>query len=135
IKSGVAEARAPRYSHISYDIVPDREIVVQRPDILIVEGLNVLQPPRVGSALAVSDLFDFSIYIDAEPDHLEEWYKQRFLKLKDGTFNNPDSYFHRYAGLDTEQALGVAHELWHSINKPNLVENIEPTRPRANLIL
>lgn len=135
IKSGVAEARAPRYSHITYDIVPGGEIVIRQPDILIVEGLNVLQPPRTGSALAVSDLFDFTCYIDAELNDLEEWYIRRFLALKAHTFSNPDSYFHRYSELSTEQAIETARGIWHSINKPNLVENIAPTLSRANLVL
>ncbi|MGB3414439.1 MAG: type I pantothenate kinase [Microbacteriaceae bacterium] len=135
VKSGVKEVRAPRYSHVTYDIVPDAEIIIHEPDILIVEGLNVLQPPRQGSALAVSDLFDFTIYIDANLDDLEGWYIDRFLALKAGTFNNPNSYFHRYSSLSNEEAVTEARRIWHAINKPNLVENIEPTRSRANLVL
>lgn len=135
IKSGAAVVRAPKYSHATYDILPDEEIVVSRPDILIVEGLNVLQPPRPGGALALSDLFDFSVYIDAEQHQLLDWYVSRFLTLKQDAFIDPGSYFHRYADLSEAAAVFTAREIWQAINLPNLLENIEPTKPRANVIL
>ena len=105
MKSGAAEVRAPFYSHLSYDIVPDAEIVVRQPDILIVEGLNVLQPPASGARLAVSDLFDFSIYVDARTSDIERWYVERFLRLQRGAFTDPESYFHRYATLSEAEAV------------------------------
>jgi len=134
VKSGVAEVRSPFYSHLSYDIVPDAQIIVRQPDILIVEGLNVLQPGRVGG-LAISDLFDFSIYVDASTKSIENWYVERFLKLQQGAFADPQSYFHRYAGLSREQAIDVARQIWKSINEPNLIQNVRPTRSRAKLVL
>ena len=134
IKSGVPEVRAPFYSHLSYNIVPDAEIVVNRPDILIVEGLNVLQPPR-GRSLAVSDMFDFSIYVDARTADIERWYEERFLGLQRGAFTNPRSYFHRYASFTEEEAREQARDIWMSINGPNLRENVLPTRSRARLVL
>ena len=134
VKSGVKEVRAPFYSHLSYDIVPDAEIVVNRPDILIVEGLNVLQPPR-GRSLAVSDMFDFSIYVDARTADIERWYEERFLKLQRGAFANPRSYFHRYASFTEHEARTRAREIWMAINGPNLRENVLPTRSRARLVL
>jgi type I pantothenate kinase len=135
VKSGVDEVRAPVYSHLTYDIIPGAEVVVRRPDILIVEGLNVLQPPQLGSKLAVSDLFDFSIYVDARTADITRWYEERFLKLQRGAFTDPESYFHRYASLDEEQARATASEIWNRINLPNLAENIRPTRSRATLVL
>ena len=135
IKAGAAEVRAPFYSHLAYDIVPSSSVIVRRPDILILEGLNVLQPPRPGTELALSDLFDFSIYVDAEEAHVAQWYESRFLKLQRGAFTNPNSYFHRYASLTEDEALARARELWSTINAPNLRENIEPTRSRATLVL
>ena len=136
VKSGVPEVRAPFYSHLSYDIVPDAKINVRQPDILIVEGLNVLQPAGSGAgALAISDLFDFSIYVDAATSSIENWFIERFLKLQRGAFANPQSYFHRYAGLSEDQARAIAHEIWKSINEPNLTENVRPTRSRAKLVL
>ncbi|HEY0247403.1 MAG TPA: type I pantothenate kinase [Gryllotalpicola sp.] len=134
VKSGNPEVRAPFYSHLSYDIVSDAQIIVHQPDILIVEGLNVLQPGRTGS-LAISDLFDFSIYVDASTASIEHWYVERFLKLQQGAFANPQSYFHRYAGLTQDQAVAVAREIWKSINEPNLIQNVRPTRSRAKLVL
>lgn len=134
VKSGVSQVRAPFYSHLSYDIVPDAEIVVNRPDILIVEGLNVLQPPR-GQRLAVSDMFDFSIYVDARGSDIEQWYIDRFLGLQRSAFTNPRSYFHRYASLSVEEAREVATGIWERTNAPNLRENILPTRSRAKLVL
>ncbi|MFF1634454.1 type I pantothenate kinase [Leifsonia sp. NPDC058248] len=135
VKSGAAEVRAPFYSHLSYDIVPDAEIVVRRPDVLIVEGLNVLQPAGGGNRLAVSDLFDFSVYVDARTRDIARWYEERFLKLQRGAFANPKSYFHRYASLTDEQARERAAGIWTSINEPNLTQNIRPTRSRAKLVL
>jgi type I pantothenate kinase len=134
VKSGAAEVRAPFYSHEAYDIVPDAEVVVHRPDVLIVEGLNVLQPP-MRTGLAVSDLFDFSVYVDARTSDIEEWYIQRFRRLQTGAFSSPRSYFHRYASLGPEEARATARTIWHEINEPNLRENILPTRSRAKLVL
>jgi type I pantothenate kinase len=135
VKSGAPEVRAPFYSHLSYDIVPDAEIVVRRPDVLIVEGLNVLQPAGGGNRLAVSDLFDFSLYVDARTRDIARWYEERFLKLQRGAFANPKSYFHRYAQLTEDEARARAASIWASINEPNLVQNIRPTRSRAKLVL
>jgi type I pantothenate kinase len=135
IKSGAAEATAPVYSHLSYDILPDEKIVVRQPDVLIVEGLNVLQPPTSGGGLAVSDLFDFTVYVDARTQDIATWYQDRFLSLQRGAFSNPDSYFHRYASLTEEEARETAQGFWERINLPNLEENIRPTRSRATLVL
>ncbi|WP_025156632.1 type I pantothenate kinase [Leifsonia aquatica] len=135
IKSGAAEVRAPFYSHLSYDIVPDAEVVVRRPDVLIVEGLNVLQPAGGGNRLAVSDLFDFSVYVDARTRDIAHWYQERFLKLQRGAFANPQSYFHRFADLTEEEARARAASIWSAINEPNLLQNIRPTRSRAKLVL
>lgn len=135
VKSGHAEVRAPFYSHLNYDIVPDAEVVVRRPDVLIVEGLNVLQPPLPGHRLAVSDLFDFTIYVDARTGDIRTWYVERFLSLQRGAFANPNSYFHRYASLSEDEARARANEIWSTINEPNLVQNILPTRARASLVL
>ncbi|MET0161450.1 MAG: type I pantothenate kinase [Microbacteriaceae bacterium] len=135
IKSGAEEVRAPFYSHLSYDIVPDAEVVVRRPDVLIVEGLNVLQAAGPSGGMALSDLFDFSIYVDARTSDIAHWYEERFLSLQRGAFANPASYFHRYAGLDEQEARDRARSIWHSINEPNLIENILPTRSRAKLVL
>jgi type I pantothenate kinase len=139
VKSGAEEVRAPWYSHLTYNIVPDREIVVRHPDVLIVEGLNVLAParPRADgrSGLALSDFFDFSIYVDARTSYIEQWYVQRFRSLRSGAFARPESYFHRYASLTDEEARQTALEIWKRINEPNLVENVLPTRGRAQLVL
>ena len=135
VKSGAPEVRAPFYSHLSYDIVPDAEIVVRRPDVLIVEGLNVLQPAGGGNRLAVSDLFDFSVYVDARTRDIAHWYEERFLKLQRGAFANPQSYFHRFSQLTESQARERAASIWSAINEPNLVQNIRPTRSRAKLVL
>lgn len=139
VKAGRAEVRAPVYSHLSYDIVPDQQVVVRRPDVLIVEGLNVLQPARataVGeSSLAVSDFFDFSIYVDARTADVRQWYVDRFLSLRRTAFADPDSYFHRYASLDDHAAIDEAERIWDAINAPNLEQNILPTRGRATLVL
>jgi type I pantothenate kinase len=135
VKSGAEEVRAPVYSHLSYNILPDEHIVVHRPDVLIVEGLNVLQPPAVGNGLAVSDLFDFTIYVDARTKDIAGWYQDRFLRLQQGAFSDPNSYFHRYANLSTEEARAEAGAIWSRTNGPNLEQNIKPTRSRATLVL
>ena len=135
VKSGAHEVRAPFYSHLSYDIVPDAEIVVRRPDILIVEGLNVLQPSTDPHRLALSDLFDFSIYVDARSTDIATWYEERFLALQRGAFANPKSYFHRYSRLTPAEAVATAREIWNRTNGPNLAENIRPTRSRSTLVL
>ena len=149
VKSGAERVSAPVYSHTVYDIVPDRSIVVERPDVLVLEGLNVLQPaPRgrdrrtgpagheaASSALAVSDFIDFSIYVDADPDDIRRWYLDRFLTLKRTAFKEPGSYFQRFAAIPDDIALAAAAEVWDSINLANLRENIAPTRGRATLVL
>ncbi len=135
VKSGVAEVHAPVYSHLVYDIVPDEHISVRRPDVLIVEGLNVLQPPAGGAHLAVSDLFDFSVYVDARTSDIERWYVERFLRLQRGAFADPESYFHRYADLAEDEAVAMARSIWAEINGPNLEHNVLPTRARADLVL
>ena len=135
VKSGASEVRAPFYSHLAYDIVKEAEIAVHAPDVLIVEGLNVLQPPAPGRSLAVSDLFDFMIYVDARTTDIARWYEERFLRLQRGAFSNPLSYFHRFASLSEDEARTRAREIWKTINEPNLVQNIVPTRPRADLVL
>jgi type I pantothenate kinase len=135
VKSGAAEVRAPFYSHLSYDISPGAEIVVRQPDILIVEGLNVLQPPTSGHGLAISDLFDFTVYVDARTSDIATWYEERFLKLQRGAFANPKSYFHRYSTLSPDEARAKARDIWNRINEPNLTRNILPTRSRATLVL
>ncbi|ASR02448.1 type I pantothenate kinase [Gordonia rubripertincta] len=132
VKSGAREVAAPVYSHLAYDIVPNVYHYVRQPDILILEGLNVLQ---TGPTLMVSDLFDFSIYVDAKIEDIEEWYISRFLQMRTTSFANPDSHFHAYASLTDDQATAAARDLWTSINRPNLIENILPTRPRASLVL
>ncbi|WP_188511410.1 type I pantothenate kinase [Conyzicola nivalis] len=135
VKSGVAEVRSPFYSHLHYDIVPDAEIVVRQPDVLIVEGLNVLQPAAPGHRLAVSDLFDFTIYVDARTSDIATWYEERFLSLQRGAFANPRSFFHRFASLSEDEARARARGIWTSINEPNLEKNILPTKARASLVL
>jgi type I pantothenate kinase len=135
IKSGVSSIAAPVYSHLSYDRVPDEVLDITQPDILIIEGLNVLAPPATSSALAVSDLFDFGIYVDARTPDIARWYEDRFLQLQQGAFQNPESYFHRYASLDEDDARAEAQRIWSTINEPNLIYNILPTKPRASLIL
>jgi type I pantothenate kinase len=139
IKAGRRPARAPVYSHLVYDVMPDHWIEIDHPDILIVEGLNVLQaarPPKDGKAIPfVSDFFDFSIYIDADEDMLRTWYVDRFLTLRGTAFRDPMSYFHRYSQLGDEAAVETATSIWTRINLVNLRENILPTRQRADLIL
>jgi type I pantothenate kinase len=139
IKSGEPNVQAPVYSHLVYDVVPGNYVTVDRPDILIFEGLNVLQPrelPKDGNFVPfVSDFFDFSIYIDAEEELIHQWYIRRFMKLRQTAFRNPESFFHRYSQLSEDAARAIAEGLWHNINLKNLRENILPTRPRADLIL
>jgi len=139
VKAGRRPVRAPVYSHISYDVVPNQWIEVDRPDILIFEGVNVLQtghPPKDGKAIPyVSDFFDFSVYIDAEEDVLRKWYVDRFLTLRGTAFREPKAYFHRYATLNDQEAVTTATSIWERINLVNLRENILPTRQRADLIL
>lgn len=138
VKSGAPLVEAPKYSHLYYDIIPDEKIQVTSPDVLIIEGLNVLAPPKAEKgkpALSISDFFDFSIYVDARIDDLQRWYVNRFLSLKQSAFQNPDSYFRVYADLSEEQARARATHIWKTINEPNLIENVLPTRSRAKLII
>ena len=139
VKSGAPEAKAPVYSHVAYDILPDEFQVVRQPDIVLVEGLNVLQTGggRAGRPLPmfVSDFFDFSIYVDADENDIEQWYVERFLKLRETIFRDPLSYFHRYVSLTLDEAVDTARTIWRTINLVNLRENVMPTRERAYLIL
>ena len=139
VKSGKERVEAPVYSHLIYDVLPDQPLIIERPDIVIVEGLNVLQPaklPKDGEAIPfVSDFFDFSIYIDAGDALIESWYVERFLRLRQTAFRDPASYFHRYATLSEDEARATGLSIWRSINLVNLRENILPTRQRADLIL
>ncbi|MEV6779910.1 type I pantothenate kinase [Streptomyces syringium] len=139
VKAGKAEVTAPVYSHLIYDIVPDERLTVHRPDILIIEGLNVLQPALPGSdgrtRVGLADFFDFSVYVDARADDIERWYYERFRKLRATAFQDPESYFRRYTQVSEEEALDYARRNWRTINKPNLLENVAPTRGRSNLIL
>jgi type I pantothenate kinase len=139
IKAGQDHVAAPVYSHLVYDIQPGEAVVIDRPDILIVEGLNVLQvarPPRDGKAIPfVSDYFDFSIYIDADEAMIREWYVERFMRLRATAFRDPKSYFSKYAEVSEAEARETAERLWSRINLPNLRENILPTRYRAGLVL
>lgn len=134
IKSGKPNVKAPIYSHLTYDIIPDQFNVVNQPDILILEGLNVLQAGNHAKTF-VSDFVDFSIYVDADEKLLQEWYIRRFLKFRQSAFNDPNSYFKHYASLSEQEAIAVATKIWNTINGLNLKENILPTRERANLIL
>lgn len=136
VKSGVEIVTSPVYSHLSYDIVDGEFEEVRTPDVLILEGLNVLQPPSIGQELALSDFFDFTIYIDANPNTIEKWYLSRFKQLWTSAFTNPRSYFHPLTKqLNLEQATERAKGFWQDINLPNLRENIEPTRSRAKLVM
>ena len=136
IKSGKPNVSAPIYSHLTYDIIPDQFNVIDQPDILILEGLNVLQPNKnQANELFVSDFVDFSIYVDAEEDLLKEWYIHRFLKFRQSAFSDPNSYFKHYANLSEQEAVTTAGKIWDEINGLNLKENILPTRERADLIL
>ncbi|WP_416065045.1 type I pantothenate kinase [Rhizobium sp. ZK1] len=139
IKAGLPDVKAPSYSHLIYDVLPDEYKIVDRPDILIFEGINVLQSrdlPADGKIVPmVSDFFDFSIYIDAEETQIHNWYVTRFMRLRETAFRDPNSYFHRYASINDEEAVAIAEDLWANINLKNLHQNILPTRPRADLIL
>lgn len=138
VKSGRDVLEAPVYSHLYYDVIPDEIQVIERPDILIVEGINVLQvtlSKKVRRRVFVSDFFDFSIYVDASERNLREWYLERFKKLQKTAFQNPDSYFHQYASYTEEELMQFGNQVWDEINLPNLIQNILPTRFRADLIL
>lgn len=139
VKSGQRDIRAPVYSHLFYDVLDNEWITIDRPDVLIVEGLNVLQPakpPRDGKAIPfVSDFFDFSVYLDADEEVLRHWYIERFFRLRETAFQDPRSYFHRYAALGDEETRETANRIWETINLVNLRESVVPTRQRANLIL
>ncbi len=139
IKAGRRNVSAPIYSHFYYDVMAGQQQIIDRPDILIVEGLNVLQTsklPRDGKAIPyVSDFFDFSVYIDADEEVLREWYVERFMRLRETAFRDPSSFFHAYSQLGDNTAMEIAHDLWDNINLVNLRENVVPTRPRADLIL
>ena len=139
IKAGQHNVRAPRYSHLTYDVLPGEYTYIDRPDILIFEGINVLQVrdlPADGKIVPfVSDFFDFSIYIDAEEADIHKWYVDRFMNLRQTAFRDPESFFHRYAAINEEAARAIAESLWENINLKNLRQNILPTRPRADLIL
>jgi type I pantothenate kinase len=135
IKSGKEKVQAPVYSHLTYDIVPGKFETVSSPDVVIIEGLNVLQSPGPDQEVTLSDYFDFKIYVDAETKNISKWFLNRFHELRESAFTNPASYFHRYAEMPLEKALEKASEIWQSINLPNLTENILPTRSRATLVL
>ena len=139
IKSGKDEVEAPTYSHLTYDVLPHERVCVKSPDIVIVEGLNVLQPARVHddgrTGLAISDFFDFSVYVDAANRDVRRWYTERFLRLRETAFRNPASYFAKYADLTEAEAVEESRRIWDSINGPNLEENVRPTRSRATLVL
>ncbi|GGA37547.1 type I pantothenate kinase [Pelagibacterium lentulum] len=139
IKSGKRSVAAPTYSHLVYDVLQDEQVVIDNPDILIVEGLNILQPgdlPRTGKPIVfASDFIDFSVYIDADEDVLLDWYVDRFMKLRETAFRDPKSFFRRFSELSEQEAAEMATRIWNTINLPNLMENILPTRGRADLIL
>ncbi|UNK21300.1 type I pantothenate kinase [Paenibacillus sp. N3/727] len=138
LKSGKTEVKAPVYSHLKYNILPDKEQVINSPDVVIVEGVNVLSPPKQAKKQIktfISDFFDLSIYIDANESDIEKWYIERFNLLRRTAFTNSESYFQKYANLSEEEALQIAHRIWNEINRVNLIENILPTKNRADLIL
>ncbi len=139
VKAGKGEVSAPVYSHLIYDIVPDERLVVRRPDVLIVEGLNVLQPALPGqdgrTRVGLADYFDFSVYVDARGEDIERWYLNRFRMLRETAFQDPFSYFRKYTQVTEEEALGYARMIWRTINRPNLEQNVAPTRGRATLVL
>lgn len=138
VKSGTRRVSVPVYSHLLYDIVPGESTTVEQPDILIVEGINVLQQPPLRpseSFTAVSDYFDVSLYVDAKAHDIRRWYIDRFLTLRETAFSHPDSYFHSYADLTDDEAILKAGDIWDGINAPNLEHNIEPTKGRATIIL
>jgi type I pantothenate kinase len=139
IKSGKSKVKVPVYSHLVYDVVPGSEVTIDRPEILIVEGLNILQPgelPRDGAPiLFASDFMDFSVYIDADNDDLETWFMERFFRLRDTAFKDPNSFFRKFAEMSEAEAGTFGRQVWQTINLPNLMENVLPTRGRADLIL
>ncbi|MDR2930132.1 MAG: type I pantothenate kinase [Propionibacteriaceae bacterium] len=139
VKSGQPEVDCPVYSHLIYDIVPGQKVIVRRPEVLILEGLNVLQPARIraGGAMgaAVSDFFDFSVYVDAPEPIIRQWFLERFAQLRRTAFTDPDSYFRQYATLPDDDAMAQANGFWDTINGPNLRHNIEPTRQRATVVI
>jgi type I pantothenate kinase len=139
VKSGLSKVRAPVYSHVSYDIVPGEYIEIDQPDVVIIDGLNILQAPNTKSNprahTFVSDFFDFSIYVDADDDVIYQWYEDRLLTFRESAFKDPASYFHHYSKLSVDETREVAAQIWRTINGKNLVENIQPTRERADLIL
>ncbi|WP_052848639.1 type I pantothenate kinase [Streptomyces avicenniae] len=134
VKAGRPEVSAPVYSHVTYDIVPGERLTVRRPDVLIIEGLNVLQSPPPGR-VGLADHFDFSLYVDARPEDIRAWYLSRFATLRETAFRDPDSYFRKFADLPEEAALDLARDTWRTVNEPNLRDNIAPTRARATLVL
>lgn len=138
-KEGKPNLKVPVYSHLTYDIVPDQYTIVDRPNVIIIEGVNVLQDgteyPEFRKQAFISDYIDYSIYVDANEKHLMKWYIDRFLKLKEEAFNDPNCYFHKYAQLPDENAASIAKLIWEAVNHVNLMENILPCRNRANLIL
>jgi type I pantothenate kinase len=137
VKAGRPVVAAPVYSHLAYDVLPGEVRLVRRPDVLVLEGLNVLQPQRPGRPprMAVSDFLDFSIYVDADEADIARWYEERFLALRATAFRSPESYFHRYASLGDAEARATAAGIWRTVNAVNLAENIRPTRDRASLVL
>ena len=135
LKSGAPEVHAPIYSHLAYDVVEGEVCAIRQPDIVIVEGLNVLQTGTGRAPMFVSDFFDFSIYVDANEADIEQWYIERFLVLHDTVFRNPSSYFHKYSDLAASEAAETARTIWRRINLVNLRQNVLPTRERAHLIL
>ena len=139
LKNGEPNLKVPVYSHLYYDVIEGEYTIVDRPDILILEGVNVLQNgadyPTIRNKVFISDFIDFSIYVDASEDNLIQWYIDRFLKLRESTFSNPNSYFHRYATMPLEDAIQIANTIWSAVNHENLIANILPSRNRANLIL
>lgn len=139
VKAGQREVAVPVYSHLTYDIVPGEFQIIDQPDVLIVEGLNILhggdRSAQSSQHVFASDFFDFTVYVDADLRHIRQWYIDRFFVLRKTAFQEPSAYFHRYAGLTDDEAEAVAAQIWHTINEPNLLENILPTRERAHLIL
>jgi type I pantothenate kinase len=135
IKSGKENVSAPVYSHLSYDIMPGEQVTVSSPDVVIIEGLNVLQGPGLDQEITLSDFFDFKIYVDADTKNITKWFLNRFHALRESAFANPESYFHRYSQMPIDEALVKAEEIWKTINLPNLTQNILPTRSRATLVL
>lgn len=139
IKSGKSKVKVPVYSHLVYDVVPGEEVIIDRPDILIVEGLNILQPgelPRTGKPIVfASDFIDFSVYIDADEADLRDWFMERFFRLRETAFRDPTSFFRRFSEMSKDEAGAFGQKVWETINLPNLLDNVVPTRGRADLIL